>query len=141
MTGRQVIIVKESLSLDELYRFMQANWNTESHNGFVKGRPTPASIEEYICLPATEHYMVIAYARKAGGLFSKENKVILCVCDTPEGIKQQIFSSLPTHNVLFGIEKIKRINTKEKERKGPAEEALLFYTKYMRELLKQHSLC
>ena len=137
MIGRQVIEVNRGFSLDELLQFMNENWDTETHCKFIKGRPTAASIEEYILLPATPNYMVIAYPRKAGGLFNKENKVILSVCDTPEGVKTEIIESIPSDNVFFGALKIGIITSKEKERKGPAEKVLQYYTAYMKELLEK----
>ncbi|MCQ2401816.1 MAG: hypothetical protein MJ059_07845 [Lachnospiraceae bacterium] len=141
MIGRQVIKVNKGLTLDELLAFMEKNWDKESHNEFRKGRPTAASIEEYILLPATDNYMVIAYPRKKGGLFNKEDKVVLSVCDTPEGIKGQIITSLPTRNIFFGAAQVGLIMSKEDERKGPAENALQFYTAYMKELLEKEGLC
>lgn len=141
MTGRQVIVVNKGFTLDELADFMNKNWDCESHNQFRRGRPTAASIEEYILLPATDNYMVAVYSRKAGGLFNKENKVILIVCDAPAGIKTQLISSLPTRNIFFGAAKIGVVMSKEKERKVPAENALLFYTEYMKDLLKKDGLC
>ena len=79
--------------------------------------------------------MVIAYARKAGGLFNKENKVILSVCDTPKGVEQDIFRSIHSHNVFFGAWKIAKTMSMEEERKGPAEEILQKYAAYMKQLL------
>ena len=137
MIGRQVIKVNRGFSLDELLQFMNENWDTETHCRFIKGRPTAASIEEYILLPATPNYMVIAYPRKAGGLFNKENKVILSVCDTPEGVKTEIIESIPSGNAFFGALKIGLVTSKEKERKGPAEEVLQYYTEYMKKLLEK----
>lgn len=137
MIGRQVIEVNRGFSLDELLQFMNENWDTETHCRFIKGRPTAASIEEYILLPATPNYMVIAYPRKAGGLFNKENKVILSVCDTPEGVKTEIAESIPSGNFFFSALKIGLVTSKEKERKGPAEEVLQYYTEYMKELLEK----
>ena len=137
MIGRQVIEVNKGFSLDELLQFMNENWDTETHCKFIKGRPTAASIEEYILLPATPNYMVIAYPRKAGGLFNKADKVILSVCDTPEGVKTEIIESIPSGNVFFGALKIGLVTSKEKERKGPAEKVLQYYTEYMKELLEK----
>lgn len=141
MIGRQVIVVNKGFTLDELLDFMNTNWNCETHNQFRKGKPTPASIEEYILLPATDNYMVAVYPRKAGGLFNKENKVILIVCDTPAGIKTQLLTSIPTRNIFFGTAKVGVVMSKEKERKGPAENALQYYTEHMRELLQENGLC
>ena len=94
MIRRQVIKTNRAFTLEELEQFMQENWDKEQYNHFVIGRPTAASIEKYILLPATARFMVIAYSRKAGGLFNKDNKVILAVCDTPKGAEQDIFRSI-----------------------------------------------
>lgn len=135
MIGRQVIKTNRAFTLEELEQFMQEHWDKEQYNYFAIGRPTAASVEQYILLPATERFMVIAYARKAGGLFNKDNKVILSVCDTPKGAEMEIFRSIHSHNVFFGAWKIKTTMSMEEERKGPAEEALQKYTAYMKQLL------
>ncbi len=135
MIGRQVIKTNRAFTLEELEQFMQEHWDKEQYNSFIIGRPTAASVEEYILLPATERFMVIVYARKAGGLFNKENKVILSVCDTPKGVKQDIARAIHSHNVFFGAWKIKTTMSMEEERKGPAEEALQKYAAYMKQLL------
>ena len=135
MIGRQVIKTNRAFSLEELEQFMQENWDKEQYNHFIIGRPTAASVEKYILLPATTRFMVIAYSRKAGGLFNKENKVILSVCDTPKGAEQDIFRSIHSHNVFFGAWKIAKTMSMEEERKGPAEEILQKYAAYMKQLL------
>ena len=134
MIGRQVLITNRAFTLEELNEFMNQNWNREEFNDFYIGRPTPASVEEYIILPCTERFCVITYSRKAG-LFSKDNKVVLTVCDTPEGVKDSVITSIPTKNVFYGAYKIGKIKNKEDERKGPAEEILLKYTEHMKGLL------
>lgn len=137
MIGRQVIETNRAFTLEELQQFMQEHWNREQYNDFVIGRPTPASVEKYILLPATERFMVIVFSRKAGGLFSKKDKVILSVCDTPEGLKQDLARSIHSHNIFFGAWKVGATMSMEAERKGPAEEALQKYAAYMERLLKE----
>ena len=122
MIGRQVILINKPLTLQELEQIMQDNWDKEQYGSFKIGRPTPASIEEYILLPATRRYLTIVYPRAAGGFFSKENKVILSTADSP--------NILQTKSVLSA----------EKERKGPAEEMLQAYTAHMKEILKKNGL-
>ena len=134
MIGRQVIKTNRAFTLEELEQFMQEHWDKEQYNHFVIGRPTAASVEKYILLPATERFMVIAYARK-GGLISKDAKVILAVCDTPKGAEQDIIRSIHSHNVFFGAWKVKTTMSMEEERKGPAEEILQKYAAYMKQLL------
>lgn len=136
MIGRQVIKTNKAFTLKELEQFMQEHWDKAQYNRFAIGRPTAASIEEYILLPATDRFMVIAYPRKAGGLFNKDNKVILTVCNTPTGAEQEIYRSIHSHNVFFGAWKIKTTMSMEEERKGPAEEILQKYTAHMKDLLK-----
>ena len=135
MIGRQVIKTNRAFTLEELEQFMQENWDTAQYNHFVIGRPTAASVEQYILLPATTRFMVIAFARKAGGLFSRDNKVVLSVCDTPKGAEMEIFRSVHSHNVFFGAWKIHTTMSMEEERKGPAEEILQKYAAYMKQLL------
>ena len=136
MTGRQVIKTTRAFTLEELEQFMQEHWNKEQYNHFIIGRPTAASVEKYILLPATGRFMVIVFPRKAGGLFSKDNKVVLSVCDTPEGAKQDLFRSIPSHNAFFGAWKISTTMSMEEERKGPAEDTLQKYAEYLKGLLK-----
>ena len=54
MIGRQVIKTNRAFSLEELEQFMQENWDKEQYNHFIIGRPTAASIEKYILLPARD---------------------------------------------------------------------------------------
>ena len=136
MTGRQVIKTNRAFTLEELAQFMQEHWNKDQYNHFIIGRPTAASVEKYILLPATGRFMVIVFPRKAGGLFSRDNKVVLSVCNTPEGAKQDLFRSIPSHNAFFGAWKISTTMSMEEERKGPAEETLQKYAKYLNGLLK-----
>lgn len=135
MIGRQVIITNRSFTLEELHDFMKENWDVAEGGEFVVGRPTRASIEEYILLPATQRYMTIVYPRSAGGLFSKENKVILSTADTPSGAFEGLAQTIPTGNLFVGIAQMKSLSSSEKERKGPAEDILQRYTAYMREIL------
>lgn len=135
MIGRQVINTNQAFTLEELEQFMQEHWDKEQYNHFIIGRPTAASVEKYILLPATERFMVIAFPRKAGGLFNKENKVVFSVCDTPKGAEQDILRSIHSHNAFFGAWKIDATMSMEDERKGPAEEILQKYAAYMRDLL------
>ena len=135
MIGRQVIKTNYAFTLEELEQFMQEHWDKDQYNDFVIGRPTAASIEEYILLPATPRFMVIAYSRKAGGLFGKDNKVILAVCDTPKGAEQDVLRSIHSHNAFFGAWKVNTTMSMEEERKGPAEEILQKYAAYMKQLL------
>ena len=140
MIGRQVIPISKSITLQELEQLMQEHWDKEQYGNFRIGRPTKASIEEYILLPATQRFLVIVYPRAAGGLFSKENKVILSTADTPEGAMIGIAEYFPTKGPLTKLWQTGSVLSAEKERKGPAEEVLLACTAHMRDILKKSGL-
>ena len=135
MIGRQVILTNREFTLEELYDFMRAHWDVNEAGQFVLGRPTTISIEEYILLPATPRFMTIVYPRSAGGLFSKDNKVILSTADTPEGAMEGIGQTIPTGNIFVGTAQMTSLASYEKERRGPAEEILQIYTAYMKQIL------
>ena len=128
------------ITLQELEQIMQENWDKEQYGSFKIGKPTPASIEEYILLPATRRYLTIVYTRAAGGFFSKENKVILSTADSPEGAQIAVAEYFPTRGPLFKIWQTSSVLSAEKERKGPAEEVLQAYTAHMKEILKKNGL-
>ena len=140
MIGRQVILINRPITLQELEQIMQENWDKEQYGSFKIGKPTPASIEEYILLPATRRYLTIVYPRAAGGFFRKENKVILSTADSPEGAQIAVAEYFPTRGPLFKIWQTSSVLSAEKERKGPAEEILQAYTAHMKEILQKNSL-
>ena len=135
MAGRQVLTTNRGFTLEELHEFMQEHWDINEAGQFKIGKPTKASIEEYILLPATERFMTIVYPRKAGGLFSRDNKVILSTADTPAGAWEGLAQTIPTGNIFIGVAQMKSLSSSEKERKGPAEDVLQLYTEYMRKIL------
>ena len=140
MIGRQVIEVKEPMTLQELAEFMEANWDKEAYGDFTVGRPTSISIEEYILLPATYRFLIIVYPRAAGGLFNKTNKVILSTADTPESAKMAVAEYMPSGNAILKLWQTSSVLSSEKERKGPAEEALQLYTAHMKDILRKNGL-
>ena len=140
MIGRQVIPISKSITLQELEQLMQEHWDKEQYGNFRIGRPTRASVEEYILLPATQRFLIIVYPRAAGGLFSKENKVILSTADTPEGAMLGVAECFPTKGPLTKLWQTGSVLSAEKERKGPAEEVLQACTAHMRDILKKSGL-
>lgn len=140
MIGRQVIPINKPITLLELEQIMQEHWDKEQYGKFKIGNPTSASLEEYILLPATPRFLIIVYPRKAGGLFSKENKVILSTADTPHGAEIAIAEYFPTKGPLTSVLQTASVLNAEKERKGPAEEVLQACTAHMKEILKTSGL-
>lgn len=140
MIGRQVILINRSITLQELEQFMQENWDKEQYSNFQIGKPTAASVEEYILLPATERFLVIVYPRSAGGLFSKDNKIILSTADTPAGAKAALLEYFPARGPITKLWQTSQVMNAEKERKGPAEEVLQMYTAHMKDLLGRNGM-
>ena len=136
MTGREVILTNRSFTPEELLLFMEEHWDRERYNDFTLGSPADPNAKLYVLLPATPRHLVIVYSRSAGKLFSKENKVVLSVAMTPSGMSESLLRSVPTGgNVIAGAWKIGSVMSQEKERTGPAQEALVAYAEYMRSLL------
>ena len=129
MIGRQVIKTgKRWETKEELLEFMEAKWNREEYGDFFLGKPTSASLGEYICLPATNRFMVIVYPKK--------DKIVLSVCDAPEGLRSRLIQSIPHQGKLFSSAiAMGELGSYEKERKGPAEDVLQTYTAHMKEIL------
>ena len=119
---------------------MQEHWDKEQYGNFIVGKPTKASIEEYILLPATPRFLIIVYPRKKGGLFNRDDKVILSTADTPVGAQIAIAEYFPTRGPLTKILQTSSVLSAEKERKGPAEEMLQAYTAHMRDILQKNGL-
>ena len=140
MIGRQVILTNKAFTLQELEQFMQEYWDKEQYGNFMIGRPTKASIEEYILLPATHRFLIIVYPRAKGGFFNKDNKVILSTADTPEGAQIAVAEYFPTRGPLTKLLQTGSVLSAEKERKGPAEEILQAYTAHMRDILQESGL-
>ena len=97
-------------------------------------------MEEYILLPATPRFLITVYTRKAGGLFNKENKVILSTADTPQGAGIGIAEFFPTKGPLINVLQTASVLNAEKERKGPAEEVLQACTAHMKGILETSGL-
>lgn len=140
MIGRQVITINKPFTLEELAQFMEKNWDTEQFSKFKVGKPTAASIGEYILLPATHRYLVIVYPKAAGGFFNKENKIVLSTADTPESARQAIAEYFPVKGAIFNLWQTSQVLSAEKERKGPAEEVLQAYTAHMKDILAKNGL-
>ena len=140
MIGRQVITINKTFTLQELEQFMQENWDKEQFSDFRLGKPTAASIGEYILLPATHRFLVIVYPKAAGGFFNKENKIVLSVADTPAGAQAAFAEYVPVRGAIFKLWQTSQVLSAAKERKGPAEEVLQAYTAHMKEILAKNGL-
>lgn len=138
MIGRQVIKLRNYYTLAELKAKVDAFGAPETEECTI-GRPTGVSVEEYLLIPATEHYMVAAIMRRPG-LFSRTDRLVLFVCDTVAGALNHAATSVRTKSILLGYKQIKLTLSLEEERKGPAEATLLAVADCMREIFKDELL-
>lgn len=129
MIGRQVIKSGRTWeSKEQLLEFMEEHWDKEEYGDFSFGKPTMGSLAEYICLPATNRFMVIVYPKK--------DKVVLSVCDTPKGVISRGVQTIPHQGrIITSIIALADLGTYEKERRDPAEEILQAYTAHMKDIL------
>lgn len=130
--GREVIPVNFNWTLADLYRFMQDRWNPMEYGYFQIGKPTPASIEEYIYLPATRNCLVIAYPRKG--------KIVFSVADNSNGLMRMTATAIPTHNAIAKVYQSSLSIDRAREFRGPAAEICEIYANHMRDLLKAAGL-
>ncbi len=138
MIGRQVIEVNRPFTLEGLLQFMQEHWDTETFHSFICARVNGMSIEKYIILPATARFITFIYPASGGGLFRRKDRIVLCTGHTTAGMAESLMRSVPSSdNILLGAAKIGSSISEENERKGPAEDALLRYTAYMKDLLEK----
>ena len=120
MKTREVIKIKQTMTLEELHDFMQQHWDRESYNDFVIGRPGFGTFRDYIMLPATTHCTVCVYPGKG--------KVILAVMTNSQGQKA-IASSM----ALGGYGRMSRIG----ETNGIAAQANGLYAAYLESLFAE----
>ena len=139
MKGRQTIVINRTFTPDELLKFMEDNWDRANMSEFGTTRKSNGDIE-YIVLPATENWDVIIYPKAAGGLFNKENKIVLCAARSLHVIdpdKVDYSKYFKRHKGMFDkIQDSKEAIDLNKEMQGPCEDALLDYTKCLTGLLK-----
>lgn len=138
MIGRQVLKLRNYYSLQELKERADAFGARETEECRI-GRPTAASIEEYLLIPATEHYLVAAIMRRSG-FFSRSNRLVLFVCDTVSGVLDHAVTSVRSKSILLGCKQLRLTHSLEEERKGPAEATLLAVTDCMREIFRDELL-
>lgn len=132
MKGRKVLKTNITMTLDEFEQFLNAHWDKTEYGDYVRGKPTPASFEEYILLQSTAHTLIAMYPRRG--------KVVLTVVDNPEGLGRIVFSSLPTNKVYLQVAQNAQMVARAKEFKGPGNDMNLFYAAYLEQLLRAEGL-
>ena len=137
MKGRQVITINKSMTMQDLLQFMESHWDKERESEFGVTKKTNGELE-YVVLPATENWDVIVYTKAAGGLFNKNNKIILSAARSLHAIdpaKVDYFRFYNRNSVSNQIKRSKEIMDLNAEMQGPCEDALQEYTKYLTSLL------
>lgn len=131
MIGREVIETEKEYDASSLYNLFCKHWDYEKYGSFEMGNPSLVPVEEYVCIPATDHFMIIVYGRKSGWFFSKKNKVILTVCENEKGQAERFNTiDFSGRNPRYDI-----TSMLEEERIGPAQDKLIDYTLYVADIL------
>ena len=142
MKGRQAITINRSMTMQELLQFMEDHWDRAQQSEFGTSKKSDGSLE-YVVLPATEHWDVIVYTKAAGGLFNKDNKIILCAARSLHAIdpeKVDYFRFYNRNSVSNQIKRSKEAIDLNAEMTGPCEDALQEYTGYLTSLLSAEGL-
>ena len=138
-TTEQEIIINREITTEELYDLLQMFWDTELYGPFAMDYRNRLSDEKCIFLPATKRFMVMVYPFE-DGIFHKQYKIVLTVVETPLGMEEELKRSFPTNSLTFGIFKIGRLASIEKEKNGQAADKLMEYTQYLKTLLEKAGL-
>lgn len=132
MTGRRVLRLREYHTLFELKQRADASGSPFLQGASI-GKPTLVSPEEYLLIPATEHYTVAVAVRRPG-LFCSANRLILFICETAQAAPSG------TDSILGGFRRFRRTLSLKEERTGPAEQKLLAVTCCLREIFRSELL-
>lgn len=136
MKGYQSFKLREPMEFDEFVRIVEERWNQEADGEYVIGRPNSVAIgkEEFVMLPATRRHIIIVRPRK--------KKMTLTTSVNEDGASK-VFSDVE-RNVRRGkwvsLFDMFDGDSLDKERNGPAEEALQYYTARMKEMLADYML-
>ncbi len=123
MKYREVIETSRTMTLQELFDFMEQHWDKESCNDFVIGRPGVGAFEDYIMLPATPHCAVCICTRKG--------RVILTVMSNSAGQK-----ALAGSLALGGYGRMGMVG----EMNGVASQANALYAAYLESLFAEEGM-
>jgi len=140
MKGRQTIIINRSMTPEDILHFMESNWDRENMSEFSTTKKSNGELE-YIVLPATENWDIIIYPKAAGGLFNKDNKIVMTVARSFHAIDP----SKVDYTKYFRVSKdtFDKIKDSKKaidlnaEMMGPCEDALQEYKGFMLRLLEE----
>lgn len=139
MKGRKTITINKTMSIEELLQFMESHWDRQNESEFGTTKKENGELE-YVVLPATEHWDVIVYTKAAGGLFNKDNKVVLTAARSlhaidPAKVDYTRFFRRP-NDTSRKIGRAKEAIDLNAEMQGPCEDALLHYTDCLIKLLQ-----
>ena len=139
MKGRQTIVINRAMTPEDVLKFMEEHWDKEKMSEFGTTKKSSGALE-YVVLPATEHWDIIIYPKAAGGLFNKENKIVLSAARALHAIDPsrvdyaRFFRDKDTFDRIKDSKEAIDLN---KEMMGPCEDALQEYTGFMKKLLEE----
>ena len=139
MIGRKVISTNKFLNREELALFFDNNWDKEAYNDYVVGK-LGLDKNNYIILPANEHFIVAVYPIKKN-FFHKSDGIVLMSYDITqtmdEALKQAVLTKV---SPLSTISRNREQQKHRKEQKTVVEEILILYTDYLNDLVLKNGL-
>lgn len=123
MKTRKTIKINRTLTIQELYAFMQQHWDKTIYNDFVLGKPAVGALKDYIMLPATDRCVISIYSLK--------DKVVFTVMTNLKG-QMMLAGSL----ALGGYGRMGVTG----EMRGVASQANELYAAYMESLFAKEGL-
>lgn len=123
MKCRESIEINRTLTIQELYDFMQQHWDKTCYNDFILGRPAAGAFKDYIMLPATTRCVVCVCPRKG--------KVDLAVMINSQG-QMALAGSL----ALGGYGRMDMIG----EMRGITAQANMLYAAYLESLFARANM-
>lgn len=131
MKGYQSFKVTKAFTFDEFVQIVTQAWNPQELGYYEIGKPHKFAIgnEQFFMVPATQYHTIIVTPRK--------NKITLTTCQNEEGAVGTLTGAatqLTLGSVVGGIASSVSTRSIEKDRKGPAEDALQACTSHMKRI-------
>ena len=138
MKERQIINLRAYHSVQEIKERVDAFSAPETEGCRIECLNV-ASVQKYLVIPATEHYVIAAVMRKAGFFFRK-NRLVLFLCDAEPIRLAHAATCGKAESMLHASRQLISAMPLKEERKGPAAAMLHAVVKCMREIFIEELL-
>lgn len=135
MKGYQSFKVNQAFTFDEFLQIVTQDWDPQQLGAYEIGKPHKFAIgkEQFFMVPATPYHTIIITPRK--------NKITLTTAQNEEGAVSQLSGAatqVALGSLVGGIASSISSRDMEKDRKGPAEDALQFCTAQMKRIFADY---